>query len=445
MSSTTTKQSHTTTDSEARIDMLLAMVRELSRANDPQEVLLTFREGMRSLGGAHDYMALSTRNLPHGQFKITRFVPWEDPGGFAVGINPWHNWEKMPTYSGGLLGEIVLRDRPVYIPDLNVPEDDALGNKLAGYRTLLATPLFDDGRALNWALAFVKEPDAYSPEDIEEILLRANLVGGTVRHVRVAQELREANAYIQREMNRIGDIQRALLPESLPEIEGLSIAADYQTFDTAGGDIYGFYPLCKSPSCEDHDPRWAILMGDVAGHGPSAAVVMAMLHSILSTFPSNPKDPGDIMEYANRHLAEKQIESAFVTAFLGFYNPLDHTLEYARAGHPPALVFDAKTHSVFQLDDVGNVPLGIIDQVQFEVTTYQLQPGQTVILYTDGITEAKNPDGDMFGVEGIQASLADCSGAPDCAINHIKTSLVEFEAGVRPKDDQALLVFRRDG
>jgi serine phosphatase RsbU (regulator of sigma subunit) len=390
-------------------------------------------------------MSLSLRNLPHGKYKVTRFVPWEDPGHFGSSINPWENWNNIPAYEGGLLGEIIRREQPTYIPDLNHPEDDALGNKLAKYRSLLANPLFDDGQALNWAIALVEEPNAFTDREVEEYLLRTNLIGGTVRHVRTAQQLRQANEYIQREMNRIGDIQRALLPESLPDIPGLSIAADYQTFDTAGGDIYGFYPFGISPNCEQGDPRWAILMGDVAGHGPSAAVVMAMLHSILSTFPTDPEHPGDVLEYANRHLADKQIESAFVTAFLGFYNPNRHTLQYARAGHPPALVFDSNSHAVFQLDDVGNVPLGIIDHVQFEFAEYQLKPGQTVILYTDGITEAKNPAGEMFGVEGIQASLADCSGAPDCAINHIKSSLVEFEAGVRPKDDQALLVFRRDG
>jgi len=94
------------------------------------------------------------------------------------------------------------------------------------------------------------------------------------------------------------------------------------------------------------------------------------------------------------------------------------------------------------LDAVGEVPLGIVEDVRYSESSVTLHPGQTLILYTDGITEAKRPGGEMFGVEGIERSLIHCSGAPECAISHISDALKGHQMEVRPNDDQTVVVMQ---
>jgi serine phosphatase RsbU (regulator of sigma subunit) len=258
--------------------------------------------------------------------------------------------------------------------------------------------------------------------------------------------LRNANERIRLEMNRIAQIQRALLPGSLPVIPGTDIAVSYETFDEAGGDLYDLYPLSQAHGGSPDDQRWAVLIGDVSGHGPSAAVMMAMLHTILRTYPGVPDEPAQLLHYANHHLYQRQIEHSFVTAFLGIYDPTTHELVYARAGHNPPLVKGPGTHSDLRvLDENGGVPLGVLDEADYGHAVTRLEPSETLVLYTDGITEARGPGNRMFGVEGIESSLVDCSGEPSCVIEKVNFDLKLFQWGVRPQDDQTLLALQVTG
>ncbi len=97
---------------------------------------------------------------------------------------------------------------------------------------------------------------------------------------------------------------------------------------------------------------------------------------------------------------------------------------------------------VVRLDGVGGVPLGVLEAVEYQEESIILDPGQTIVLYTDGITEALSPQGRMFGVEGIEISLIECTGAPDCVISHVTEALKAHESNVRPNDDQTIVVMK---
>ena len=129
-----------------------------------------------------------------------------------------------------------------------------------------------------------------------------------------------------------------------------------------------------------NEERWAFLIGDVSGHGPAAAVVMAMFHAIIHSYPIDPTGPGDVLRHVNRHLFAKSIENSFVTAFLGFYEPRTRELIYARAGHnPPLLKEFPHRGQARQLDAVGEIPLGIMEDVKYSESSIVLHPGQTLI------------------------------------------------------------------
>ena len=429
------------TSGNPRIPILMEMVGAMSRAVDPKEVLRIFSSRIEELYGPRGYVSLSTRGLGPGQYKITRLLHLDDPFELAA-ADPWQDWDDLPVHTGGFFGEIIRSAYPELIHNLSLRNDPGVGDALARYRSMMAIPLFDDGEPLNWAIFLRDEPQGFTVEELEQAILRANLVGTTVKNVLIAKQLREAHARIRAEVEHVATIQRALLPNPLPDIPGLKIVASYETFDQAGGDYYDFRALDNRGDGRDPDPTglWGILIADASGHGPAAAVVMAMLHAILHAYPRRPDRAAEVLDHANRHLASKQIESSFVTAFFALYDPRTRRLTYARAGHnPPLLKNPGSGGSVIRLEAVGGVPLGVLDETTYEDAQLELQPGQTLVLYTDGITEARSPDGAMFGVGGIERALIDCTGDPACVVQSITDILHDHEAGVRPNDDQTII------
>jgi sigma-B regulation protein RsbU (phosphoserine phosphatase) len=135
-----------------------------------------------------------------------------------------------------------------------------------------------------------------------------------------------------------------------------------------------------------------------------------------------------------------------VTALFAIYDPATRRFTYSRAGHNPPVWMRPKDNGweMLRLDGNGGIPLGIMEDAAYGETTITLETGQTLVLYTDGITESMSPEGRMYGVEGIEASLTKCTGYPQCAIGHITCSLKEHEAGLRPRDDQTLIVMRAE-
>ena len=430
-----------------RIPIMMETVGALSRAETPQEVLRSFTRGMERLYGAQGFISLSTRNLPAGQYKITRMYT----GGERWHMNddnPWRDWGELTTHRGGFLGELIRTASPVIIPDFRLPHDPVVGNRLQDYGSLMAVPLFDGGEALNWGIMLRRERAGYTMEDLEQTILRGNLIGTSIRNVITAHQLRAANETIRREVEQIASIQRALLPTVMPEISGVKIAAHYETHDQAGGDYYDFLPLrCDGErgGGEAGGP-WGILIADAAGHGPAAAVLMAMLHAILHAYPKMPEGPAEVLDHANHHLWRKGIASSYVTAFFAIYDPPTRRLRYARAGHPPPLLKRAGPGGrVTRLDGAGSVPLGVLDGVRHEQAEVTLEVGQTLALYTDGITEAMSPEGRMFGVDGIEAALERCTGEPGCVQDSVMEALIAHEDGVEPRDDQTLVAMRVEG
>jgi sigma-B regulation protein RsbU (phosphoserine phosphatase) len=433
-------------DLSPRIPILLDMVAGISRAQDPRDVLREFSLGMAKIQDRPAYVSLSTRDVEPGEYRITRMIVDRNPKDEVAKANPWRNRHAIPIHRGGFLGAIVERGAPVILHDLAVHDDPVVGDAFREFGSLMAVPLYDDGRALNWAIMLRGERNGFDLSEMEETILRANLIGSNIRNVVAAQQLRAANDRIQREVEAIARIQRSLLPETLPEITGVTLGASYETFDTAGGDLYDFVPLrmLDDGRTPDPDGTWGIQIADASGHGPAAATVVAMLNAILYAAPQGLEHPAAMLEFANHHLLGKRLEGTFVTAVLAKYEPSTRRFTYARAGHNPVLHMTAHPDGarIARLDEVGGTPLGVVPDMRYEEHTIQLEPGQTLVFYTDGITEAAAPDGAMFDLAGIERSLTECTGHPDCVITHVTKALVDHEAGVRPADDQTIVVMR---
>ncbi len=424
------------------VDLYMDMVQRISLAKEPAQVMDAFSRGMRKARGNSGLLTVTCKGLKPGQYKITRRIGY-DGINHSETNDPWNQRGKLPTYTGGFISKLIATPTPKLCHNLRITSDPVLGDWLAPFGTAMVIPAFTEGVATNWAIILKSEPAAYTIDDLEEHILRANLIGATVNNTVINKQLREVNARMNREVERIAAIQKALLPRVLPNIRGVTIAASYETYDVAGGDMYDFVCITENGrhGVTDPDARWGLMIADVSGHGPGAAVLAAMLNAILYAYPTPPERPSELLNYANQHLCDKRVEHSFVTAIMAIYNPLTRKFMFSRAGHPPAIV-KTPGQPLVHLDQGGGLPLGVLENVTYKDEEVTLEPGQTVVLYTDGISESMNPRHEMFGVAGIDAALNDCNGEPDCVIKAITQAMRLHEAGEQPGDDQTIVALK---
>jgi sigma-B regulation protein RsbU (phosphoserine phosphatase) len=296
--------------------------------------------------------------------------------------------------------------------------------------------MYDQGESLNMVVVLQKDPHAFSYEQAPDLVWRSNLFGRATSNLVLKEELRQAYQALDREMKIVGDIQKSLLPAELPRIDTLDLAAFYQPAHRAGGDYYDFFPL--------PDGRWGIFIADVSGHGTPAAVLMAVTHCIAHTHPGPPMPPGRVLDYLNHHLTTRymRLGATFVTAFYGVYDPSRRTLTYASAGHNPPRVKRCQDGSLLSLEGAGGLPLGLVEETKYLECVQQLQTGDQIVLYTDGISEARNPRDDLFGLERLDGVLENCALQAQGLLSAVLEAVEEFTGGRPADDDQTLIVGR---
>jgi sigma-B regulation protein RsbU (phosphoserine phosphatase) len=418
------------TDWQQRLAAIVEMMRDMSRHTDPQEMVRAYGERIRPFIPEGHRLSLSRRGLKHPQYRITRSTTWTEE------IDPWKEPHRLPLHTGGLLSELIYGEEPVVIDDLEFLVDDPAAEYFAGHRSLVAIPMYDQGESLNMVILLQRDPHAFPREDLADYVWRTNLFGRATSTLVLKEELRKAYQTLDRELKIVGEIQRSLLPAKLPKISTLDLAAHYQPAHRAGGDYYDFFPLPEG--------KWGVFIGDVSGHGTPAAVLMAVTHCIAHTHPGPPMPPGTVLEYINQHLAERYTHhtDTFVTAFFGVYDPAAHTLTYASAGHNPPRLKCCRDGDVHSLEGPGGLPLGIIQHARYEESVQTLHPGDQLIFYTDGITEAHNPQGELFSVERLDAELQACQLHAGALMDSVLSAVETFADG-RPADDDRTLIVAR--
>ncbi|TVQ62964.1 MAG: hypothetical protein EA378_03895 [Phycisphaerales bacterium] len=429
------------TQSRPNVALLTEVLRDISMMDDPRDVLAAFGRGLRKLRPFDLIASVSKRGLHDGEYKVTRlFTPAELPtaGQRAEAPDPWRQWDQLPTHTGGFIGAVLADGLPQLFEELTLEHDPVLGEKIreiGGVGSCQAIPAYDAGQPLNWLFRFRKDPRGFTMEEFEQDILTTNLFGGATKNLVTAQRLHETNLKLRDQFQQIAQIQRGLLPAKSPTIPGLSLATSYLTSDQAGGDYYDFFPFA--------DGTWGILIADVSGHGAAAATVMAMLRAILHCFEDPSPSPDAVLTYANDRLLRANLEGSFVTAFFAIYNPALATLTYARCGHnPPRL--RKKNGDITSLDTDGTVPLGLFAPIEPKSTALKLEPGDTVVLYTDGITEAFDLNRDMFGLQRLDHAIRHAKPCPDSVIDDIHKALFDFNLSRNRDDDQTIVAFRYD-
>lgn len=407
------------------------VMKQISVVTDPEELVRIYWRGIRELIQVGDFVALSRRQVEPPAYVITR------SSRFTEDINPWQERHRLPKLTGGLLGEIAYANAPVLLDDLpaRLRDDDPGRFYLEGYQSLIALPVYDDGEGMNITVMLAKSQEEIDRARVPMMHWQASLFGRGTNNQVLRNRLSEALANLNRELQVVGEIQRSLLPRALPTIDGVELAAHYETSARAGGDYYDFFPLANG--------RWGIFIADVSGHGTPAAVLMAITHAIAHAQPGTHTPPATMLGSLNAQLARTYTrEGTFITAFYAVLDPAKRTLTYSRAGHnPPRLVRGA---AVITLDANGALPLGIVEEQAYEESIIQLERGDRLLLYTDGITEALEPargsaTRELFGVERLDRLLLDHpEDSAAGSVDRIREAVNAF-TGHTATDDQTVI------
>ncbi len=417
---------------DRRLRYLTDMLRDLSADPDPASSVNRFSATMRELYGNIGLLSVSMRHVPPGSYRVMRLM--HQQGIDRTGLtDTFFAGPDAPVCSGGIIGRMIEATGPVFFRDVEVRDDPVLGDQLRPYRHILGVPAYDNGVVQNWVMFLSQNEEDFTPESVEYRFVQVNMVGGMTNYKRIVQELRDAHSWIEREIDEIASIQRGLLPTELPPIPGVRLAASYATYDRAGGDFYDLFPL------DPDRQRWALLIADATGHGPSAAVVVAILSSLLHNRPEGLDSPGAILGHLNDRLIRRPINRSFVTAYLAFLDAREGRLIHACAGHPEPLC-RAGSGTIRPLTCDSSLPLGVEPGCRYGDADHRAEAGETLLLYTDGIIDARDPCGAFFGEDRLRDAFVTAPPSPPQALDHMLARLHEHQRDRRPDDDQTMLL-----
>jgi len=248
----------------------------------------------------------------------------------------------------------------------------------------------------------------------------------------------KAHAQMRRDLEIAREIQQILLPEKPPSVPGLDIAGKILYSDETGGDLFDF--LCERDIRPD---QLCVVVGDVSGHGIPAAILMATVRSALRVRANSSESLAAITADINRHFARDVGQSGqFMTLFLGRINRAAGQLQWVRAGHEPALLYDPKGDAM-QILKGGGLPLGIQPDTSFQESSCEFAPGQILVIGTDGIAETRNAEGAFFGRERMQTVIRDNAHRSSIEIvDAMFEAATAFCGEGRQEDDLTLVVVK---
>lgn len=270
----------------------------------------------------------------------------------------------------------------------------------------------------------------FEANDRRVLSLFANQVAIALENARLHAEALQKQE-MERELQLAATIQRDILPRSLPVVPRFDIAAFSRPARQLGGDYHAFY---------HREDTLSIVVADVAGKSTPAALLVSALHAALQLLFDEGRDLGEIATELNRHIHRWSSENKFITLILATIDPDAETLRYVNAGHNPAYVIDAT--GVSHVPSHG-LPIGILSGTRYSTQKRRFKPGSTLVLYSDGITEADNLADEEFGNERLENLLRERAGSSPVAITDAIHAGVDLFAGEAPqRDDQTIVTVR---
>jgi len=249
--------------------------------------------------------------------------------------------------------------------------------------------------------------------------------------LKAAQELLIEKERLERELKVAADIQMSILPDVLPAHPHYDFGGRILPARQVGGDFYDVFELS--------DNKLGVLIGDVADKGVPSAIFMARAHALIIAEADRASTPGEVLTMANKHITRFEKSRQFVTALYGVLDAETGEFSYARAGHEPPLLLDPQGE-VHRLPHKPGMALGLWENIMLDENMIQIPPGSLLVMFTDGMTDCRNPLGESFGLDRIKqtvAGLQNVSAQSGC--DQLLESLLNYQAGSKQDDDVTLL------
>ncbi|MBM4107845.1 MAG: serine/threonine-protein phosphatase [Phycisphaerae bacterium] len=419
-------------DLEELLLQLLAPMQHLSTVRDPHEL---FRLGAVYASDGpvsdepHAMLVVSTAGLDKGDFRVTRKLLSIPRRRSSVEVA--EDDGRVEPQRGGFIGSILRRRQPELIRDLNLGSDPIIGRELADFDSCLLLPLFSGGKMCKRVLVFRRRWSEVEFADVERALLILNLIESAIENITTAQRNADLARALDMQFEQVSRLQRRMLPRPHPDRPGIwhgatggvEIGMHYQPCERAGGDYFNFFPL--------PDGRLMLIVADVAGHGADAAMIMGMLHAILSSDAPLASGPAELLTYANRRLLPLMVEGRFVTAVAAMLDPASRVVTYSSAGHPAPRLVNPAAASITPLDGALGDVLGLLDDAQYPEAQARLGPGARVVFYTDGLTDMLATGSDGRGAERLDSILVPLGPASpaDLAVRLVDAAMDGAEGG----------------
>ena len=416
----------TTTD---KLRMLLDITKKISRSLDLQEVLNLVMDTLDSL-------------IPYdaaGIFVVkcvdkSAVAEGEEPCVFQAEAVRGYDIDELTNLhlklGEGLIGQVALTAEPITSPD--VRKNPNYINARSETRSEMVAPIISNTEVIGVFDLESDELDAYSEDDLQVLGLLASHVAIIIEKVMLTEQLIEKKR-LEGQLEVARQVQLELLPARDPQLEGYDISAYNFPTEEVSGDYYDWVQI--------YDDQIGLVIADVSGKGVPAALLMAFLRASLRAATHVGYSPHISMAKVNYLLWESIERNQFVTAFYGILDVTNKTLTYTNAGHNPPILL--KQNGDLSFIDRGSVPLGMFRDTRYHEYYLTTDPGDVLMLYTDGVTEANNPHGEEFGRDRLaQAVTANRQLGARELISAVHTEVLAWTEGRGATDDVTFFVIK---
>jgi phosphoserine phosphatase RsbU/P len=342
--------------------------------------------------------------------------------------------ERNVTLGRGIIGTAAQQREPILAPD--VRKDSRYVAENPETRSELSVPLIYKGEVIGVIDLEHTRVNYYNEDHVRTLSTLAAQVAISIANARLYQRIHEEEQRMERDLEMARKVQLRLMPSRPPKLERAEIAAQFMAARSIGGDVYDFL---------DYGPgRTALAVGDVSGKAAPAALYAALVSGILRSLAPQHLSPATMLAALNDQLQERKLDSQYVTMLMAVWDDSNQTLQIANAGSvQPLFVSSNSINRDVKTIQAEGFPLGLFPNAEYEEFTLSTRTGDLIVFFSDGIVDAINDAGEMFGDERLNAVLKSQTHATAAStVDAILKAVTDFQAGTDHFDDETVVVLR---
>ena len=333
----------------------------------------------------------------------------------------------------GIVGAAAEQKQAILVRD--VKKDSRYIETNPETRSELAVPLIYKDKVIGVLDLEHTKRGFFTDDHLRTTTTLAAQIAIAIENARLYEQIARQERRLERDLAMARELQFRLLPQARPKMNNLEIAAKFSPARAIGGDLYDFLSYSNS--------RTAIAIGDISGKGAPAAIYAALVSGILRSHAPMEPAPAEMLAAVNYSLAERRIDGQFVSLIYAVWDDANLTLQVSNSGLPrPVYCHKGKT----QLIEATGLPLGLFDDAEYDEFTFQAEPDDVFVFFSDGILDATNKAGDLFGRTRLENIIAECAeSSAESMVKSIFKAAAEHASGVETFDDETVVAIKVKG